>query len=72
MVEGARLEVVYGQKPSGVRIPPSPFSSRYLAMYAAQPRQGRDAAAVSGMCMRPGPFAAVSFPFLPNQSSSML
>ena len=25
MVEGARLEVVYGQKPSGVRIPPSPF-----------------------------------------------
>lgn len=61
MVEGARLEVVYGRKPSGVRIPPSPFSSRYLAMNAAQPRQGRNAAAVSGMFMRPGAFAAVSF-----------
>ncbi len=66
VVEGARLEVVYGQKPSRVRIPLSPFSSRYLAMYAAQPRQGRDAAAVSGMYMRPGPFAAVFFPFLSN------
>ena len=59
VVEGARLEVVYGRKPSGVRIPPSPFSSRYLAMNAAQPRQGRNAAAVSGMFMRPGAFAAV-------------
>ena len=65
VVEGARLEVVYGQKPSRVRIPLSPFSSRYLAMYAAQPRQGRDAAAVSGMYMRPGPFAAVFFPSYP-------
>ncbi len=65
VVEGARLEVVYGRKPSGVRIPPSPFSSRYLAMRAAQPRQGRDAAAVSGMRMRPRPFAAV---FVPRES----
>ena len=65
VVEGARLEVVYGRKPSGVRIPPSPFSSRYLAMNAAQPRQGRNAAAVSGMFMRPGAFAAVSFLELP-------
>ena len=61
MVEGARLEVVYGQKPSGVRIPPSPFSSRYLAMNAAQPRQDRNVAAVSGKFMRPGPFAAVFY-----------
>ena len=51
VVEGARLEVVYGQKPSGVRIPLSPFSSRYLAMWAAEPRQGRNAAAVSGIRM---------------------
>ena len=43
----------------GFESPPLRFSSRYLAMYAAQPRQGRDAAAVSGMYMRPGPFAAV-------------
>ena len=61
VVEGARLEVVYGQKPSGVRIPPSPFSSRYLAMNAAQPRQDRNVAAVSGKFMRPGPFAAVFY-----------
>lgn len=61
VVEGARLEVVYGQKPSGVRIPPSPFSSRYLAMNAAQPRQDRNVAAVSGKFMRLGPFAAVFY-----------
>ncbi len=54
MVEGARLEVVYGQKPSGVQIPLSPLGTDSGLLAAAQPRQDRNVAAVSGLQGRPG------------------
>ena len=58
MVEGARLEVVCGQKLPGVRIPPSPNGDRSQATCAAQPRQDRKIAAVSGFHVRLGQFVA--------------